>query len=522
MTPKSYQTGPMIVLDAISEECEQKSSENGRDSRKFRLMLNFEHLLRLWATIFRFFRKPRYTLKMLNDIVSSLNKIIKINGTRKFQDEIISSGTISVLCPMSNKILYPTHNFFMPSPDSPFFNVTIYIFEGVERFALISTNLARGNPILAATTKTVSSKNNCFFHENKWRYEPLIRLGRSVLNEISPQIPKIDSRLKPKLLCGHHNFVHLFCNELPTIDDVIVKQRDVEIYLFRDPFGFRKQPPYSRLVTFLDSADTFLGWNTSLILTGTSSYVSDKVRLRLLQSIIKENLPKSRRIYITVRPSSLFRSNLNEVNFLCALILEFKKKYNDMEFVLDGFSMPNDFHLLPRQSPLREQYIKRVEQSRSLTRSIFQTVPSAQESIKDITGMTLTDALEIISSCSYYVGHAGSQQHKIAWFFPRNGFIHSNQVSITDSAMQRDSSQSECSILPSKPDPLHIEDVEYLPSEHQNTRYYHPRNKKYIIKEEHVSSVVNQIINDYWEKVICQAEGSVPANGGISQGEGSN
>lgn len=426
-----------------------------------------------------------YTPRMLERIISPLNEIIRNDGTKRFQDHILSSGAFSILCPIRNRNLYPTRNFFMPHIPA-----VIYLFEGVERLALISSNLALGNPVVAAITKTITAETeNLSSHQNP---ASLLNAARSLLSELTSSTLKIDPKMKPKLICGHKNFAHFVWNELPTIDNSIFDQRDIERCIMWDPFNMHLKPPYTGKLAPVTSVDAIQGWNSSLVLIGTSTFLSDTVRSRFLRSTISEKNPEARQLYITVRPKSVSKFLVNQVDFIRNLIRAFHEKYEDMEFVLDGFSMPDDLERSIYKGPIRSRFAERVKQSNHIIDEIIHAVPQAEKSIRNITGMNLSSALDIISSCSYYVCHAGTQQHKIGWLFPRRGFLHSNSLGTSEHAINWLAEQTECAIAPSRPDTEHVEDVG--PHEDINESRG-AENRNYIIKD--TNSVIRKILEDY-------------------------
>lgn len=447
-----------------------------------------------------------YSSSMLQDIISEVNEITGKDGTKKYQEEILMNGVFSILCPIIHQLIYPKFNyiFFPHRSDIP---AIIYIFEGAERFALISWLARRGSPIIEAMTKTVSANNHPFMkHVMSGQ---AINFVRAVLNEPPPSIPKIDLNLKPKLICGKVNFAHFIQSDLPTIDNVIFGEREIDAYITWDPFNLCMKSPYSEKLNYVEQNDAFHGWNSSLVFTGTSTFLPDKVRSRFLNCIINEKSPNSLRIYITVRPSISERFLKNQTDFLCCLIRKFHEKHDDMEFVIDGFSMPEQMCASLHGESFHRHFSELVEQSRLAIRDIIQAIPDIEQKIYNINGMKLSDALEIISGCSYYVCHEGSPQHKIGWLFPRNGFIHSNRWRTSDDRILWYEKQTEYAILPSAPERKYIEDVD---TPMANKRYCRVEawdrksnniqiwNKDYIIND--INSVSDQIIQDFTRSVM--------------------
>lgn len=248
---------------------------------------------------------------------------------------------------------------------------------------------------------------------------------------------------------------------------------------------------------------------------GGSSFFPDRVRRKLLSSIINEKEPEDLKIYISVRPDIAHRYLINQVDFLCCLVSAFHEKYPDMEFVLDGFSMPEDVERPAYNDFFRSLYSEMIEKSRLAIREIADALPDSGIKINDITGLNLSTALETISSCSYYVCHAGTQQHKIAWLFPRNGFVHGVT---TDSAANWHAEHSECALVPSffgsnivdevKFDKETWHDAEWIFSlDDYWSQYLVSRKRKnhdYIITD--INLAVSRIMEDYFEKVRRNAD----------------
>lgn len=438
----------------------------------------------------REFSSTMYTPQMLEYILSCLNEICQIDGTKKYQFDIMNCGSFGISCPITNQVIYPSYNYFHRGQFA-----VIYIFEGAERLALISSILQSGSPIVAAKTKRVSVEIDEF--RRRLDYERLMEIAQAALLDLPQSAQKVNLKLKPILICGSRNFAHFLCNELPAIHSSIPQSKEIEIYLLRDLFNLRMKLPYSRKLAAIEKPDNYWGWNSSLVFTGTSTFLTEKVRSCFLEKITSVKNPIARRIYITVRPNFLVRSLINQVEFLSELVRSFREKYADMEFVLDGFSYPHDLDRSNCSHALRQEYSKRTVHSRLIIRKLIQAVPGAN--ILDITGKNLSDALEFISSCSYYVSHSGTQQHKIAWFFPRNGFVHSNHHSISDSSINALAAPTECSITPSTLEAKFINDAFTVSSRHSREKTaVIDRNKNYVMKN--VRAVVNQIMNDYANK----------------------
>lgn len=441
-----------------------------------------------------------YTPKMLEDIIAALNEVKRTDGTIKFHDEILSTGTFSFSCPILQRPIHPAFNIMSNQ------QFALYVFEGAERLALISYV-----KIIAAIT------SNCFINTNVVKIpDRSMNVSRSVLKGLPRNAPAIDKNLKPALIpYSTVNFAHFLWNILPAIENAISAPKEIEIYIGSDPFNLRLKHPYADILIPVEQRRLRKCWSPHLLFMGGSSFFPDRVRRKLLSSIINEREPEDLKIYISVRPDIAHRYLINQVDFLCSLVSAFHEKYPDMEFVLDGFSMPEDIERPTYNDFFRSLYSKMIEKSRLAIREIADALPDSGIKINDITGLNLSSALETISSCSYYVCHAGTQQHKIAWLFPRNGFVHGVT---TDSAAKWHAEHSECALVPSTFDSRIVDEVKFdekswhadswfASLENHRGQYLISRKRKnndYIITD--INLAVSRIMDDYFEKVPGDAD----------------
>lgn len=433
-----------------------------------------------------------YTPLMLERIISYLNKVTGNDGTKNFQDQILSSGTFGFLCPIMDKIIYPQFNFYEPR-----LAFVIYLFEAAERMALVAERVSRGSPIVWAISKThwVQADSS----KGRGMNDELKHIIGSALNGLPKSTPKIDSNMKPKFYCGHINFAHFFWNELSTLDRSIFGPREIDTYILKDPFNLRLRPPYSGKLVPVERHDTIRGWNASIVFLGTATCLPDTARIRFLRSIINEQKPKRGKIYISIRPEFIHSYLVNQEYFLCKLIQAFHDTFGDMEFVLDGFSTPEDLERPTYTDSLRQKFYEIAKQSNLIISNIQQTLNVPEKNILNITGMNLSDALEIISSCSYYVTHADTQLKKIASLFPRNGIVHSNQGRISDSYITWLATHSECSIVSST---ISSENITNVDTDWKPKGRGFARKENYIIKD--INLAVSQVIEDY--SIACSAK----------------
>ena len=310
-----------------------------------------------------------YTPKLLEEIIAALTEVKRTDGTVKFHDDILSTGTFSFFCPILQRPIHPASNIMSN------LQFALYVFEGAERLALISHV-----KIIAAVT------SNCFINTNVVKIpDKSMNISRSVLKGLPRNAPTIDKNLKPALIpYSTVNFAHFLWNILPAIENAISAPKEIEIYIGSDPFNLRLKHPYADKLVPIEQRGNRKCWSPQLLYMGGSSFFPDGVRKKFLSSIINEREPEDLKIYISVRPDIAHRYLINQVDFLRSLVSAFHEKYPDMEFVLDGFSMPEDVERpLAYNDFFRSLYSKMVEKSRLAIREIANALPDAGIKIND-------------------------------------------------------------------------------------------------------------------------------------------
>jgi len=133
------------------------------------------------------------------------------------------------------------------------------------------------------------------------------------------------------------------------------------------------------------------------------------------------------RIWISVRLNSRTAENQNE--FLIAVLRRIFQTYPKATIVFDGFSYPIGFFEDERTQPFRADFIQRESVTSEAVTALIQRASSelghaVGSRLCSISGLNLAEAIHIGGNCNYYICHAGTLQHKIAWFHNIPGFIH--------------------------------------------------------------------------------------------------
>jgi hypothetical protein len=124
--------------------------------------------------------------------------------------------------------------------------------------------------------------------------------------------------------------------------------------------------------------------------------------------------------------------------------------------------------------------------------------------IRDMTGVPLDQSLRALSTCRFYVAHAGSMQHKCAWFYPLPGIIHGNRASLSPGALRWNAQQVAETVEPRGIGPEMLRDtvVRGLPAQND-------RNRDYVITD--IPQAVAAVLRAYEASRCHAASASSPA-----------
>ena len=258
----------------------------------------------------------------------------------------------------------------------------------------------------------------------------------------------MDRRTAPAtLLIGEANFAHHLWNELSGLDEWLAKASDddlatLSIVATAEPLGpLRLIFPCLSNASFEPSCNRFrrsLALSPIVAKIGSSlvtSRIRHRIRMFCQERANRENAGGARqlmenswpRIWMSVRLGS--RTPDNQKDFLLELIRAVLREYPNAAVIFDGFSFPVAFFEDPRTTDMRAEFTARAEAAAAfiehLRDQVQQQLGSAASSrLCSASGLGLIDAIQLGASCDYYVCHAGTLQHKIAWIHNIPGLIH--------------------------------------------------------------------------------------------------
>ncbi len=201
----------------------------------------------------------------------------------------------------------------------------------------------------------------------------------------------------------------------------------------------------------------------------------------------------------------------NQEQFLEQLMIAVAERFPNAGFILDGFSYPADFdsalyrqpgsgdaghrpmlrRLLPRGSGYLARTMKSREQAvtarvSGFMRRLQKRIPSP---IVSVSGLGLVDSIYLGHLADYYVCHAGTLQHKIAWIYNIPGAVHSNTTGVGKGTGRWLANQLEEGLQPFMVPPEHIDDLDTIRTANQVRR-----NRDYHIRD--IDAAVAGIIGD--------------------------
>ena len=382
--------------------------------------------------------RPQPTTASFRSCLDTLNTFTAPGALRKYQSNILETGFFSYMS------IQPNGHYVLPG------NAIFYHFNASVPFVLIAASLKDGFPLLCMVTSGAVT-----WAGTQERLD-LIPIARQLLRTGPEQV--VDLEMMPRAIIGDPNFAHFIWNEFPAVHEAAKHHTDFGINLRFDPlgvmsqFGTEHRIPLSSMITPTQGK----GWsNTPSVLLGSNrcnaSAKSDLLRLMDLSSLWKS----AGKIWLTVREKG--RTMENQTAFLSALITAQAARDPASVFLLDGFSLPMDFER-PIYDQLRSKFTDRAKATQAIIRTIISNHPQAH--IQDLTGLPLRNALLEIATCSFYVSHAGTLQHKLGWFFPAHGLQHGNQTSLSPAALRWSAQMISGALEPWGLDPGCVKDTQ--------------------------------------------------------------
>ena len=454
------------------------------------------------------------------------------HAVRRYQRDIIESGGFSIVSPVDGDVVSPSVCHVVNNGDDAFGNIGIaYRLPGEKGVWLLADSVKDGFPI----TELFWTGQDAYCREHlPWK----ARL-RAMEQEVHwSNFPRID-RSRPVLLLGHPNFAHHLWNELSglyhysgwhgpapaalRIDCTYQPLAPLEDFLpgfsahwhsvqrLEDLQGFR-----DGMVTRLGSTRIPAGLREKVI-----SWVGAHHNRAVTDAVAAALQGGSPVIWLSLRLDA--RTADNQQEFIDRLAQVIAERYPAAAFILDGFSYPADFgsavyaqprntgsgslfahlrsrgdgHLAGRMKAREREisaYVSRFK--RKLGRCVANPIVS-------ISGMGLLDSLYLAHFADYYVCHAGTLQHKVAWIYNIPGTVHSNTAGVGPGSGRWLARQLEDGVQPAMVSVEHIDDLDTIRTANQVAR-----NRDYHIRD--IDTVVAGIIADMEARIHPAANGFAP------------
>lgn len=425
----------------------------------------------------------------ISDWVELLNAFVYHRCLRRYQADIIKSKEI-----LASKV----YEEFCPSECIIFKNADICykVFADRQIWALAS-GLSKGYPIVE-----ICDLETDLVLWPTARKGNLSRTSRLLAMNFSGNPLDNGEYGDPAVLLCDPNFAHAHWNELPGIDhalsDNLFSSNKLHIIAHAEPLQeleYIFSEYADRICVERRNLANLLGRSRRIFVHLGSHFIHKRYLDRILKSIMDTNASdscinlldlaksKSHRIWLACRNDK--RMAYNEKEFLTAVIREFSANFDDCIFILDGFSLPNDFYKISYGSV--RNYMDSRNKEMNTYISAIADLAKSNSSIMSASGLKVPEAIRVAGNIDYYVSPAGSIQHKVGWFHPANGTIHSNRISISNSALNWYGNQCESSRRPAGIDLDFIED--------DHSSLVRGRNANYTIKK--VKSVATMIAQDY-------------------------
>lgn len=301
-----------------------------------------------------------------------------------------------------------------------------YRFEGAEPTIVMAASLKDGFPILCAITQ-----DHVVWVDKPERAD-LVPFARTLLRE--QQAERVNLQKKPAVWIGDPNFAHFLWNEFPALCAVAHRTTAFNIRLFFDPMGIVPKFADEHQITVhqMPSRSCGKGWTaTPAVMLGSIYCDADVLQTVHRLMDLSERSQQGPRLWLTLRDHG--RTMENQLDFLSSLIATVHRQSPETIFFLDGFSTAMDLDA-PIYDPLRASFADRIAGAKQLAGQLMAAHPRAR--IHDMTGAPLGRALRALSTCTFYVAHAGTMQHKAAWFYPLPGLQHGNHASLSPAALR--------------------------------------------------------------------------------------
>lgn len=457
--------------------------------------------------------------------LEACNAFVCQRAVRGYQRDILEHGRFRVVCPVTGEPIEPTVCHVVNLGDPAHGNIGIaYRLPCEPAIWLLAGSVKDGFPLTEAFApvqdKSLWCLGDAYAAEN--------RAWKAFLNELETvsggaSLPLLAEQ-DPVLLLGHPNFAHNLWNELPAVE-AYTRSRGVERPALRVKAIYEPLVPVEKLVagpapvvTRLERFAQLVGFQEAMTTRLGSTQIPAALRERVSglciagcdRAITEPALTLLRDcqpvIWLSVRLDA--RTADNQRQLLHSLIPAIAAAHPRAGFIIDGFSRPNDFAraiyrqgdgtgprhlwraLAGRRGFLGGAMKSREREVSAFTRRLRSSLKKCVANpVVDATGINLADAIALAARADYYVCHAGTLQHKVAWLYNIPGIVHSNRAGLQPGASKWLADQLEGGVRPALVSPHLVQDLDSIRSANQVAR-----NRDYHIPD--VEAVVAEVLED--------------------------
>ncbi|MGB3510484.1 MAG: tetratricopeptide repeat protein [Microcoleaceae cyanobacterium] len=384
-----------------------------------------------------------------------LETYFKLNGYRyngiirsrmykqDFQIRMVEQGSISVLCPVTGKIIHSNRSLFLGTKYG-YYNFGSYRFVGDEVFYLICSGvLGEGNSLYFPNHELVIHLSALGdYHPNSerinaWKAQ-LVTNWEKVKSYITiTGVPKIATFIaNPQL--GHHllnelsGLLKLYeAGDLGNIDKFFIisnPKNGTEFYgRINDIFPEINSDKIERIDDSQLIEDKILTDNYFIIKLG-DNFVTENLVKRIYKISSKKCSPdflaKTKEaeekhfplFWVNIRSHN--RSWASQIQGTANLIKSLWKDFPNIGVVIDGFSLPDSWENIDSS-----RWKAALKEEKEIAKDIQSLLPP-EIRVYDIVGCPLHENIIWACAIDLYLAHEGTTQNKVGWIGNKPGVVH--------------------------------------------------------------------------------------------------
>lgn len=119
-------------------------------------------------------------------------------------------------------------------------------------------------------------------------------------------------------------------------------------------------------------------------------------------------------------------------------------------FIIDGFSLPEDF-ASPDYDPVRPAFLRRAADFTAEARRICDAIEALGFTCASTAELGLMDTIALSTAADFFITHEGTLHHKIGWFNPTPGWVHTGPAVIRPGLARWHAAQADLAVEPALP-----------------------------------------------------------------------